>query len=226
MQSGSKASLTRSTTRLPREEKIANAYLLRSVRYSWPFMHIKGRNDALRRFMTGQPTGYREGGEITETRRFSAECATLGGDYWESIDGPTADWLSAVFVTSLLAWIPDHIWHLCPTLFVHDEAQFGLPPLELDLFPRVEHLVESPAFLSAIGRLQASVQKKWAKVRSYLSTGIPAHGLDFKLWKRNEDRAVYSVRLSSSHRIHLEHDPSSQTWCAVAVGSHKAMGHG
>jgi hypothetical protein len=59
-----------------------------------------------------------------------------------------------------------------------------------------------------------------------MRASVEMNGLDFKQWERTKDGVIYSVRLSSSYRAHLQHDSSGGPWRAVDIGAHKEMGHG
>ncbi len=56
-----------------------------------------------------------------------------------------------------------------------------------------------------------------------MATGIPRSA---RLEKMKGDKAdLFSIRLNDNFRVHLQM-VQADNWEAVAVGSHKAMGHG
>ena len=50
-------------------------------------------------------------------------------------------------------------------------------------------------------------------------------GLGFKRWKPGGANC-YSVRVDRKYRAHLIYERDRQSWRAIEIGDHKAMGHG
>lgn len=209
----------------PIEEQLANAYMLRRFRTG---RKVRGKQEALRLFTEQQPAGYQDADQIKsgDWPDKLAQLASEYGQHWAAdhdeealFDAETAyDW-EAQFPMR-----PAVDWRYCPIHLVDDSRRFGLPEGWLEPFSRLEQVVESAVFKKQLAQLSDVLQKGWKRARQKLLTGITS-GCDFKPWPRG-GADTWSCRVGDNFRVHLRHDRVGGFWEAVAIGSHKAMGHG
>lgn len=207
------------------EEQLANAHMIRSFRsVSRPY-RVPGTVDTIRKFVKAQPPGYRDGIKSTNSDMFLKGCDELGRNYGECIPHDPRG-LGAVDLTALYPIRPQIDWRYCPIHIIHDETRLALPPIELGLFRNIESILESKSFVNQLSTLPSSIQKKWPKTKEMLRVAISARGLDFKLWEKQKDQSIFSVRLSDSYRAHLSYSQRNHSWTAEEIGPHTAMRHG
>jgi hypothetical protein len=201
------------------EEQAANAWMLRSLWSTKRGMRQPGRAKALRLFISGQPAGYRDAGEVVPTHEFKAACRALAMRYWNppGAERVNLDWLFPI--------TPRIDWRQCPVHIIHDDARLVFAPGAFDLFAHVRGIVLTQSFEAALKRLPRPLRKAWDKTQRMLSESTAIGGLDFKLWGRSPSGRVYSVRVSRGCRAHLRYDERGQ-WVAEEIGSHSAMSHG
>jgi len=203
------------------EEQLANANMIRSF---WG-RSLRGKTQALRSFVSMQPRGYRDAPQSTDGTAFRQDCDLLVGRYVNSVGEHSEQALSGLDGIGVLPRMPVD-WRYCPIHLISDEHTCGLDSRWLDLFQRIEAVVESTTFRKNLSRMPKPVQATWEEVKSRLSQTTAGAGLDFKFWKRTTGGSVYSVRLSRQHRAHLVIDRETRGWTAVDVGTHSVMGHG
>jgi hypothetical protein len=110
---------------------------------------------------------------------------------------------------------------------VNDGHRLNIDESVLIWFRQLEGSIdEIPRFQRQLECLPPKIQAKWAQTKNQLGQSTQARGLDFKLWEKDRQSSVYSVRLSRSHRVHLSYDRQIRRWSAIDVGPHKKMGHG
>lgn len=206
------------------EEKLANAYMLRRFR-SGP--KVQGKQEALRSFTTQQPAGYKDAHKVGPND-WSNELAKLASEYgaiWAvecysegTVFGDAYDWEAQFPIR------PAVDWRYCPIHLVDDSQRFDLPEGWLESFSCLQRIVESAAFKKQLSQLPPALQKAWGRAKEKLRTAITS-GCDFKQWPRG-GADTWSCRVGDNFRVHLRHDRAGGFWEAVAIGSHKAMGHG
>jgi hypothetical protein len=208
------------------EEELANAHMLRSFRGGPLSLRVPGRLAPLRQFVKQQPPGYRDALRTTSRADFAEGCQALAESYAREIRGYDAAHLDAVDLLRLYPFAPTVDWRHCPIHVLNDGERLGLPSGLLELFRSIPELAETERFRRDLAGLPVAIQAAWGKTRRMLATTTTLPGLDFKPWERRGSERVYSVRLSSNYRAHLQYSGAEQRWLAVAVGTHKAMGHG
>jgi hypothetical protein len=205
------------------EERAANAWMLRSLPSTKRTLRSPGRAKALRRFVSRQPAGYRDAGEIVGTDNFRAACHDLIDDYLSlrydtrGAERINLDWL--------LPLTPRIDWRQVPVHVIHDDKRLPFAPGAFDLFEHVREIVSTESFEAGLEKLPRPLQRAWQKTQRMLSVSTALTGLDFKLWDRVPSGRVYSVRVSRGYRAHLRYDDQG-TWFAEEIGPHAAMGHG
>jgi hypothetical protein len=211
-----------------REECLANAYMLRKFRATAKILRVKGKQTALRAFVKQQPEGYRDAVFVTPDcqNRMLAELAhDYGSNAFRSrhhplLWNPTTgyDWPGQFPIH------PTVDWKFCPIHLVQDGGRLGLPKDWIKCFSKLEGIRESEKFVKTLGSLSVQIQSAWSRTKTKLHTAITS-GADFKKWPKDGPN-IYSVRLNNNYRAHLEYLASEKAWLALAIGSHKEMGHG
>jgi hypothetical protein len=210
-----------------REEKLANAYMLRRINAVGKELKVRGRASRLNRFVASMPAGYRDALDFIGAREFRDECEILCIDYAESAsEGPLYEEAVGPVLLELLRVDHRLDWRDCPVHVVHDERRFSLPDFYANLFLVVASIDEAPSFRKALEKCDAKVQRAWARTRQKLATTVASPGLDFKLWARRASQLEYSVRVDGNFRAHLLFDRGSESWTALSIGTHTKMGHG
>ncbi|MDB4562854.1 hypothetical protein N9113_04460, partial [Akkermansiaceae bacterium] len=210
------------------EEELANAYMLSAFRSMKPALRIKGKQDALKSFVSKQPYGYRDALEIRPVHwdsclenlalRFG-ESSTKGGAHpslWQPDHG--YDWPARFPIR------PKIDWRYCPIHLVDDSERIGLPPEWLSYFSRIPEITETEDFRKKFKKLTPPIQRAWERTKGKLGVGITT-GSDFKKWPKGGDD-MFSVRVNNNFRAHLQRLKTTDDWLAVAIGNHKEMGHG
>ena len=129
------------------EEQLANAWMLRSLWRGSKSLKVKGRSDAVRKFVEMMPVGYRDAPAVVPSSRFFAALDGLTEDYLgqcsEAIDSAL---LAGVDGAGLLPLRPYIDWRACPVHIVDDGQRLALPPFGIDLLRLAHEIVESERF--------------------------------------------------------------------------------
>jgi hypothetical protein len=175
------------------EEQAANAWMLRSLWSTKRGMRLPGRAKALRRFISGQPAGYRDAGEIVATHDFKAACRALAMKYWKppGVERVNLDWLFPI--------TPRIDWRQCPVHVIHDDKRLVFARSAFDLFAHVREIVLADSFEAEVNKLQRPLQKAWDKTQRMLSnsTAVADTESAFRSVSEKADQAhrtVLSVR--------------------------------
>ncbi len=160
---------------LEREEKLANAYMLRRLRGAARATKAKGAVEAMRSFVAQQPSGYRDGGQIRDSQ-WDEELALLTYEYLFSVDDnlrqrPLVSEFPIEF--SVLYPIRPRIdWRFCPIHLIHDEHRLEVPKIYLDLLTSIGKLESPLRPLRQLSQLPAEAQRKWDKFKRLSSAAI------------------------------------------------------
>ena len=209
------------------EEKLANAYMLKAFRTRKRSLEVRGKQEALKGFVRGQPIGYCDGLDVekegwdrnltelaegyralSETGKANPHLGDRGGGW---------DWPRQFPIH------PRIDWRYCPIHLVHDGERLGILEGCLDLFGHLEEIVESGDFQRKLRKLAPPIQDAWERKKSQLQAAITP-GADFKKWPKGGND-VWSVRVNQNFRAHFRREPDG-TWEALSIGNHKEMGHG
>ena len=209
------------------EEECANGHMMRSFRGGRSILKVAGSTGALRKFISMQPKGYKEG-DHKHISVFNARCESLVRNYVGSIFAFEARYPSAFdLMRSYPPLFPNLDWQYVPIHILNDGERMGLPADLLGLFSRIEQpIVETEQFARSLAGLPKNIRENWDRTRSRIKLTLHSSGMDFKRWKRTSDGEIYSLRLSNSHRVHLKRYRDSGQWSALNVGTHAQMGHG
>ncbi len=211
------------------EEECANAHMMRSSLGGRSSLRVARRTSAMREFVRRQPPGYREGDHKREAR-FTERCELLARGYVGCIpdSGFQASDAFKAFesMRTYPPLFPNLNWAYVPIHILNDGARIGIPPDLLGLIRSIENVHESDRFTRRFGTLPIEIRNAWNRLKSRMQTSLAMPGLDFKQWKRSEDGVIYSVRVSRSHRAHLQRRTPGEPWLALDIGTHKEMGHG
>jgi len=207
-----------------REEELANAHMIRSLRGGSAALKVRGRSEALRLFTRRQPAGYQDAERSTRRVAFDAGCEALARDYVSKISGIELGFIGGVDLLRIYPLSPAIDWRYCPIHIIHDERRLNIPPVDLGLFSNIATIVENEHFKTQFPALPSAIQEAWIRKKQMLAVTTAAKGLDFKFWERRGTEKVYSIRLSANYRAHLAY--SGVQWAAIGVGTHAAMGHG
>jgi hypothetical protein len=205
------------------EEQLANAHMLRRINAVAKGLKVAGRAAALRRFISNQPAGYRDAPAVVSSDRFRRACVQLLADYVRVSTGGEPDMIVPV-LTELLLVDRRLDWRNCPVHIVRDQDRFSLPDLAASLFSSVYGIYEPEDFVHQLNRCDRNVRKAWLKTKSMLAQTVRLRGLDFKPWPGRGNE--FSVRVNDNFRAHLLFHRDTNTWTALKIGSHAAMGHG
>ncbi|HZT33063.1 MAG TPA: hypothetical protein VFA33_24465 [Bryobacteraceae bacterium] len=204
---------------LAAEEQLANAHMLRiaKTRFSTPV------RSAIRQFVASQPAGYRDAPAATDQGPFDFVTAEVIKSY-VGVHAIERGLNICGAECEHGRWLPSQAdLSCCPVHIIHDEARLGLPSSALRFITSMPQIAESDKFLRELRRLDPTLQRRWAGLRQQMATGIPRSA---RLEKMKGDKAdLFSIRLNDNFRVHLQM-VQADNWEAVAVGSHKAMGHG
>ena len=208
------------------EERLANAWMLRSLWRGMARWRLKGRSEAARDFVRMQPEGYRDAPEVTRSRFFSQVDDLIRGYAGKHSGAVPVQLLDGIDGVGLLPFQPYLDWRQCPVHVVHDEKRFNIPLVDLDLLRFVREIMETEAFQKDLLKLDPEIQRAWPKTVEKMRHDLTLRGLDFKPFNDRGER-VFSVRVNRAYRAHLRHVPStSETLEAFRVGDHKSTGHG
>jgi hypothetical protein len=207
------------------EESIANAKMLRSVRYPPSAYRYPGVYQAAVSLSLKQGAGYRDGKIVGRS----------GNSFEEKI----LDHAQSAYDLAFNALPPygveyqhlsPHNRHYdltrCPVHIIHDEVRFGLPEIGLRLIRTIPDIHETGLFFDDLKKLGADLKAQWERTKAKLRASVSLNGLDFKPWEKAVAGDTFSVRVNKSVRAHIRFDASSQTWLGERIGRHKEMGHG
>lgn len=204
------------------EEKLANAAMMRNCHN----LLTGSERQALRRFVSSQPLGYRDAPTVLEQDAFEHTFSEVLKLY---VGMP-----AAAHGLDLCTPAFDHFVHFpqseaymnagCPIHIIHDETSVGLPWLKFLRSLRV--IDETDGFKKSLEKLHSDMKKKWATTKERIARDgeLSRGSLNFK-----EINGEYSIRLNDNCRVHLKPCDSKQLtegWVAIRVGTHKEMGHG
>ena len=206
------------------EEKAANAYMLRGLRFPSGIMRVPGALDILRDYTASMPRGYSDGRNWLDRSRFEILLQDLAGDYACSMQPRQSRSRDAL---DRLGFYPNRGKpdpRQVPIFIVSDVAGVQIPHLVLRIIPSIPAIRESNTFIKMLNKQTDPTRRAWSETRTKLarSTGLP--GLDFKPWRRGGAN-VFSVRVTGSVRAHVRHHPQENAWEAIDIGSHDQMGH-
>lgn len=209
-----------------REEKLANAYMLRRLRFVARSGKAKGLLKEIKAFTAQQPPGYCDG-ERVRTNEWDEELKFLAKDYMTSakFHNEVHDiFLSHIDFTAFFPLTPRIDWRYCPIHLIHDEHRLVIPKINVDLFASLTGLEEAPSFLRLLHRLPDQTQRKWGKFKR-LSSSAVTRGMDLKRW-RSGGEDVWTARIDDNYRVHMQFISREQKWLALKIGNHSEMGHG
>ena len=204
-----------------REEKLANAYMLRRLRGAVRATRTKGAMEAMRHFVSQQPSGYRDGGQVRDYQ-WEEELKLLANDYFFYENGHMFDF--PIEFSVFYPLIPRIDWRYCPIHLIHDEHRLEIPKIYLDLFTCIEKLEETAAFVRRLNQLPEQTRRKWHKFKRQSYIAITP-GMRPKKWKALGEDA-WAFRIDDNYRAHLKFHPLEQKWTALEIGDHAEMGHG
>ena len=122
----------------PLEEDLANTHMLYSFRWANKPLNVRGKTEALKKFVKTSGPGYRDALNNTKISDFERKCTILASDHICCIPDYDYNYLNAINVLDMFPRFPRLDWRYCPIHIVHDEKRFNLPTVWLDLpnFPR------------------------------------------------------------------------------------------
>lgn len=204
------------------EEKLANAHMLRTLEPGWP----KSVRLAVRKFIQQQPAGYSEAPDFLQDERFEAELMELTKTYVGAFGHEYGlnFWTARFDYSAFFPLSPRIELGKCPIHVIQDESRLGIPQISVQFLRCIQQIIETEAFTKKLAGLPENIIRRWHKKKEMLAVGIPRHPEFEKLHGRLD--GLFSIRLNDNFRAHLRPVPSSQAWEAVAVGTHKEMGHG
>jgi hypothetical protein len=208
------------------EEQLANAWMMRSLWRGKASLRLKGRSDAVNRFVRFQPPGYKDAPVVKPSEKFFPGVDRLVRDNALASDAFRPELLRHLDGVRLLPFESYLDWRACPVHVVHDEQRLNLPPFNIDLLRLAHGVSETVAFNKDLGRLHIHVQRAWPKTKEKICNDTTQPGLDFKHFSDRSER-VYSVRVNKAIRAHLRPISAPLGWLeAFRIGNHKEMGHG
>jgi len=195
------------------EEALANKRA-----YDWAKSHNVGLEEFAYNFMSLQPNAY---------ARFN-----------EPLEDLVGEWLSSALDlnppyspprTDLVHWVgttPKKLMRdsLCPQYVIFPtRIQNWIDPAWIP--PPVNCITESAKVIKKLQDPKESLlAQKWQLTKPKLIHDRFSNGLGFKQWPK-EGPNVYSVRIDSGFRAHLE-NMGAGNWMVTKIGNHKEMGHG
>jgi hypothetical protein len=210
------------------EEKCANAWMLRSIRYPRKEINVKGKYKALRDYTRIMPAGYNEGYLFSEKSVLINELGRLTSleylDFSSKLKNNHNIHSDAFSHENMYSLFPRINWKYCPIFLVFNENTTPVPKDLISLFSSITAIQESSKFLKRLNKQPPLIIDRWNETKMKLSIGINK-GSNFKPWPP-AGRSMYSVRLDSAYRAHLFYDRRGKVWHAMDIGSHKSMGHG
>ena len=217
-----------------KEEELANAYMLRRIKYPPKSKRRAGAFGALLGAVASSPPGYRDAasyfpapGRAFDLEAFDRELATYLEEVC-SFSKRRRGFPGDCFDFSALAPIDPSgrvDWRLCPVFLINDSDWFEWDPSWAGYFATVSPIDETPKFQKMLTKLDGNIQRKWANVKVRLATDAQSRkNLDFKKWPKGGNNA-WSVRVADKNfRAHLRY--AAECWEAYEIGTHKELGHG
>jgi hypothetical protein len=208
------------------EEKLANAQMLLAFRSTKAALRVKGKQAVLRQFVQTQPEGYCDALGVRPEHMDSllSGLARCYGEHAANSKNHSLIWGPKGFDWAQQFPIRPRIdWHYCPIHLVNDGSRYGIPQDWLSCFTCLASIEESDSFREMLHKLSADHQDAWKRMKEKLRNGIP-RGADFKKWQKGGANC-YSVRITSGFRAHLIWRRDRDSWLAITIGSHTAMGH-
>lgn len=195
------------------EEALANQRA-----FNWAKSYKVGLEEFAFNFMSLQPNAY---ARFIESREILAgEWLANTLDFLPPYSSPRPDLASWVGV------IPKDMMResLCPQYVIFPKKiENWIDPAWIP--PPVNSIIESAKVMKRLQDPKESLlAKKWQSTKSKLIHDRFSNGLGFKQWPE-EGPNVYSVRIDSGFRAHLENKGAGH-WIATKIGNHKEMGHG
>lgn len=208
-----------------REERLANAWMMRAFRTALPGFQVRGKQAALKKFVGQQSAGYRDA--------LSVKPGAWPRDLRELVRGYAADAghgdANALLWDQSYDWAcqfpiwPRIDWRNCAINLVDDSQRYGIPAGWLTFFARLGAIDEDEKFRKQLAKLSAQARKRWRTTKQRVATALTA-GHDFKPWPPG-GTDVWSLRVTDDVRAHLRWNRATGTWTALAIGGHTRMGH-
>ncbi len=200
------------------EEKLANAYMLRQLNN---LLSPSGRS-LIRAAIECSPPGYKDGIHCVDDYLFKSNLAELTKAYVtvHALEKNINILSSGVDITSFCSLAANLDEKQCPITIIHNEDRFGIPLIGTSFILKISTIVETEAFKKAYKKLDKSLRQRWEKKKKLLAETIPRHP-EFEKFAD-----LYSLRLNDNYRVHLRPSNDMTVWEAIAVGTHKDMGHG
>lgn len=209
------------------EEALANASMLRHVE-----RHLRR---AAERFCAIQPSGYRDGPQLVETRRFEDVLLerTRGGPGLHAVKGEGDIRIVSPVSESpfpvLDVW-PDADLGLvrsgdasvgCPVHVHHDDQNLGWPGGSTALIPRFQSLRTMSSFEKDLQRCPKRIQDEWERCTLDLRQG------NVRPWRLRKWRdGLWCLDFSLGYRAHIRRVAGYKDWEALEIKDHKGAGHG
>lgn len=144
----------------PKEERLANAYMLRGFR--WPSNVTREKNSfrSLANWTKFAPEGYRDGILDVPKTEFHVGCSELSQIYQNCMKRNYNAPLNGLDHVSLFGGFPKIDWRYCPIIFVHDETKLGLPPISVRFINSIQQIEESRKFKKSMKSLGKKFREK------------------------------------------------------------------
>lgn len=200
------------------EEKLANAYMLRQLNKQ---LTPSGRR-LIRTAVECSPPGYKDGAACVDDLSFKSNLAELTKVYVaiHALEKDINLLASGVDITAFYSLADNLDANQCPITIIHNEDRFGIPQIGTNFILKIPTIVETEAFQKACKKLDKSLRQRWEKKKRLLAETIPRHP-EFEKFAD-----LFSLRLNDNYRVHLRPSNDMTVWEAIAVGTHKEMGHG
>jgi hypothetical protein len=206
------------------EEAVANAHKLREMGKARSASCMSALDD----WVAASPKGYCDASDYVDSGDFQLgleECIkTYTSEWWVitkpnfAVGLPWIRWASQFPIEGPI----DLTW--CPVFVIDDQAGLGLWPTSVKYLQAIPTIIESRKFQKMFQRLPKQVQETWIRKREGLQKTIPAYP-EFEKMKGSLS-GIFSIRVGDNHRVHLKPSRTPEVWEAVAIGPHRAMGHG
>lgn len=206
------------------EEAIANAHMLIEMNKD----HSKSCISALDNWVATSPIGYSEAHDYVDSDMFEIgmdECIkTYTGVRWlmsNSMVGGGLGWIN--WASQFPIDGPIDLAR-CPVFIIDDQKGLDIWPTSVKYLKAIPEIIESKKFQKMLNKLPKQIQDTWVRKRESLKKNIPAYP-EFEKMKGSFS-GIFSIRLGDNYRAHLKPSKTVVIWEAVAIGTHKAMGHG
>lgn len=208
---------------IPTEESICNAHKLREMATICSEKALA----AMTQWVLQSPLGYRDAVNFLEDDQFQLglnECIKIyAAEYWafHLTEGAGPAWIRW---TSQFQVHGDIDLSYCPVFLIDDQLGLGISPVSYSYLRSIPEIVETKKFQKMLNRSPDHVKNSWLQKRDSLKVAIPRHPEFEKL--KGRLAGTFSIRLNDNFRAHLRPSLDQRVWEAVAIGPHKAMGHG